>query len=78
MLNVNKGRVALPNRMNFWKSSKGGEVIFNLKIYVADFGNFKQGLLSMKLIQKSSFRVQGMFSFKIRHTLKKVLVVVPV
>ena len=27
-------------------------VIFNPKIYVADFGNFKQGFLSMKLIQK--------------------------
>ena len=35
---------------------KGG-VIFNPKIYVADFGNFKQGFLSMKLIQKSNFRV---------------------
>ena len=29
-----------------------GGVIFNPKIYVADFGNFKQGFLSMKLIQK--------------------------
>ena len=29
-----------------------GEVIYNPKIYVADFGNFKQGFLSMKLIQK--------------------------
>ena len=36
-------------------------VIFNPKIYVKDFGNFKQGFLSMKLIQKSNFRVQGMF-----------------
>ena len=38
----------------------GGEVIFNQKIYVADFRNFKQGFLSMKLIQKkvnSGFRV---------------------
>ena len=31
---------------------RGGGVIFNPKIYVADFGNFKQGFLSMKLIQK--------------------------
>ena len=38
---------------------KGG-VIFNPKIYIADFGNFKQGFLSMKLIQISKFRVQGM------------------
>ena len=34
------------------KSQRGGGVIFNPKIYVADFGNFKQGFLSMKLIQK--------------------------
>ena len=38
-----------------------GGVIFNPKTYVADFGNFKQGFLIMKLIQKSNFRVQGMF-----------------
>ena len=38
---------------------KGGG-IFNPKIYVADFGNFKQGFLSMKLIKRrviSGFRV---------------------
>ena len=29
-----------------------GGVIFNPKVYVADFENFKQGFLSMKLIQK--------------------------
>ena len=29
----------------------GGRVIFSPKIYVADFGNFKQGFLSMKLVQ---------------------------
>ena len=28
-----KGRVTLPNRMNFRKNSKGGGVIFNPKIY---------------------------------------------
>ena len=33
-----KERIPLPNRMNFWKSAKG--VIFNPKIYIADFGNF--------------------------------------
>ena len=38
-----------------------GGVIFNPEIYIADFGNFKQGFLSMKLIQNSNFRVQGMF-----------------
>ena len=46
--------------MNSWKSFKGG---FNPKMYVADFRNFKKGFLSMKLIQKSNFRVQGMFFF---------------
>ena len=38
----------------------GGGGIFNPKIYVADFGNFKQGFLSMKLIKRrviSGFRV---------------------
>ena len=49
-----KGTVELPNQMTFQKSS-------NPKIYIADFGNFKQAFLSMRLIQKSNFRVQGMF-----------------
>ena len=44
------------------KSAKGwGVVIFNPKIYDANFGNFKQGFLSMKFIKKkrviSGFRV---------------------
>ena len=39
----------------------GGGVIFNPKIYIADFENLLRGFLSMKLIQKSNFRVQGMF-----------------
>ena len=43
------------------KGTRGGRgVIFKPKIYVADFGNFKHGFLSMKLMQKSNFRVQGM------------------
>ena len=29
-------------------------------VYVADFGNFKQGFLIIKLIQTSNFKVQGM------------------
>ena len=76
--------MAAPNRMNFQKNSEGGGVIFNQKIYVADFGNFKQGFLSMKLTQKSNFRVQGMFfnnrieKIKTRHNLKKALVVLTV
>ena len=48
--------------MNFRKSAKGGGVIFNPKIYVAHFGNFKQGFVIMKLIQiESNLRVQRMF-----------------
>ena len=48
--------------MNFRKSAKGGGgVIFNPKIYIAYFGNFKQGSLNMLLVQNSSIRVQGMF-----------------
>ena len=37
----NKGRVRLPNRMNFWKKFQGGGgVFFYPKNYIADFGNF--------------------------------------
>ena len=39
------------------KCQRGWGVIFNPKIYVADFWNFKQGFLIMKLIQNSNFRV---------------------
>ena len=60
-----KGWVTLPNWMYFMKSSKGGGggggVIFNPKIHIADFGNFKQGFLSMKFVQTKNFMVQGMF-----------------
>ena len=45
----------------FLQKFQGGGVIFNPKIYIEDFGDFKQVFLSMKLIQKSNFRVQGMF-----------------
>ena len=34
------------------KCQRGDGVIFTPKNYVADFGNFKQGFLSNKLIQK--------------------------
>ena len=44
--------MAVPNR----KSFKGGGVIFIPKISIADSGNFKQGFLSMKLIQKSDLK----------------------
>ena len=57
-----KGRMVLPNWMNFRKRGEGGGgFIFNPKIYFADFGNFKKGFLSMKLIKGrviSGFRVR--------------------
>ena len=81
-LNVNpQGRMTAANWMNFRKSSKGGRrIVSNPKNYVADFGNFKQGFLIIKLIQNSNFRYaflcfRYVFSTKIktRHTLKKAL-----
>ena len=54
----------------FGKFPRGGGVIFNPKIYIADFGNLKRAFLSMKLIQKSNFRIQGMFFFK--HDIEKI------
>ena len=44
------------------KCQRGGGVIFNPKIYVADFGNFKQGFLIVKLVQNSNFRVHFILS----------------
>ena len=55
--------MAAPNRMNFTEKCLGGEVPFNPKTDVADYGNFKEGFCSMKLIQKSDIRVQDMFFF---------------
>ena len=65
--------------MNFTEKCLGGEVPFNPKTDVADYGNFKEGFCSMKLIQKSNFRVQDIVLRKIktRPTLKKALVVIP-
>ena len=37
------GRVTLPKQINFWKSSeRGGGVISNPKIYIADFCHYKR------------------------------------
>ena len=59
-----KGRVRLPNRMNFWKSAKGGGRggHFLSKSWCCrfwEFWDFKQAFLIMKLIQNriSGFRV---------------------
>ena len=38
--------------MNFTEKCLGGEVPFNPKTDVADYGNFKEGFCSMKLIKK--------------------------
>ena len=57
MIETAMGRVTLPNRMIFRKTSKGEGVIFNPKIYIADFGNFKQGFSIMNLSQNSNFKV---------------------
>ena len=64
---------------DFLKSSKGGGgIIFNLKIYIADFGNFKQGFLSVKLIQNSNFRVQGVpYCMNFRKGSKRQLTLTP-
>jgi len=51
--------------MIFFKSAKGGGVIFSPKIYIADFVNFKQDFLIMKLLQNSNFRVQDMLFQKL-------------
>ena len=45
----NQERVTVTKRTNFRKSSK----IFNPKIFIADFGQLKQGFLSMKLRKKN-------------------------
>ena len=48
-----KGRVALPNRMSFRKSAKGGAgVIFNPKIDIADFGPIK-GVFFLRFPKKN-------------------------
>ena len=75
---LGKGRATKSDE--FSENWQGGGFIFNPKNHIADVGNFKQGFLSIKMIQKSNFRVQGMFfstivsrKIKIRHTLKKAL-----
>ena len=54
-----------PNRINFWTSPKGGGgVIFNPKIYVADFGNFKAGLFEYEIYTKEKFHGSGYVFFQ--------------
>ena len=43
-----KGSPARPKRMNFRKSSKGGGVISNPKIYIADFGPLNRAFSAWK------------------------------
>ena len=56
---LGKGRATKSDE--FSENWQGGGFIFNPKNHIPDVGNFKQGFLSIKLIQKSNFRVQGMF-----------------
>ena len=54
---LGKGRATKSDEFSE-KCRRGGlGVIFNPKIYLADFGNFKQSFLIMKLIVISGFRV---------------------
>ena len=48
--------------MNFWKSAKGG-AIFNPKIYIADFGNFKQVFFDHEIDTKEKFQGSGYVFF---------------
>ena len=48
------GRDGCTKLDEFSEKFQRGGVIFNPKIYVADFGNFKQGFLIMKLIQNKT------------------------
>ena len=47
--------MALPNWMNFRKSSKGAGVIFNPKIYTADFGHLHRALTLRKVAEKLNY-----------------------
>ena len=51
-LTYTKGRMTIPNQMNFWKSSKGGGGHFQSKNLYCKIWTFKQGFFSMKVIQK--------------------------
>ena len=57
------------NFLSVHPPTKKGGVIFNPKKYTADFGNFKQGFLIMKLIQKSNFRVLAIIPPRIYATI---------
>ena len=60
------------------KFQRGGGGIFNPKIYVTDFGNFKQDFSSMEKVVISEFRVCFVLrKITTTHTLKKALVVIP-
>ena len=58
LMSGSKGRVTVPKRMNFQKSSEGGGVISNPKINIAEFGPLNMTFLHEN-DTKGSF--QGMF-----------------
>ena len=56
-----KGRIPLPNGMNFWKSAKGGGH-FQSKNLSCRFWELKTGLFEHEIDkEKSNLRFQGMF-----------------
>ena len=66
------------NLQHWFPEMRGGGAFSIQKFLLQVLGNFKQGFFSMKLIQKSDFRAQGMFfstvvlrKIKTRHTLQK-------
>ena len=58
-----RGRVRLRNRTNFQKSAKGVGGSFSFQKFILQILGTLNGafFLSIKLIQKSNFRVRGMF-----------------
>ena len=53
----NKGRIGLPKRMNFRKSSEGGGGAFPIQNLCCKIWTFKKGFFSMKIIENGLFRV---------------------
>ena len=57
-----KGRIPLPNRMNFWKNAKGGEGSFSIQKFMLQILGTLKGLFEHEIDKKkSNFRVQGVF-----------------
>ena len=59
---LGKGRATKSDE--FSENWQGGGFIFNPKNHIADVGNFKQGFLSIKLIQKRNLGLRVCFLFQ--------------